>query len=218
MMKDGQGYTYVMIKPFSKNDAENAMAQFIIMKELEKRFAEKDLEIMYKQRVFYGKKDIEKHYQEHVGKSFYEDLENCLLKNNAVGMMVADKNRSLDVIKTVRSMAGSTIKLDKQTGEIRLPEPNSIRYNMFFALYQIMHGTKFEDVVIPENLEGCVKEYNQATNAVDIFKDGKQICTMYMTENLVHTSSSPEEAENEIKVFLNLKTNKEKEEGCEQSL
>ena len=199
-----QNCTYVMIKPVYENNDKNKLAQAIIFKELQKRFAQEGLKIEYKKRIKYTKKAIASHYREHVGKHFYRNLERCLLKNSAVGMVVSGKN----VIERVRAMAGSTIKVDSQTGNIRLPEPGSIRYNMFIALYQVQNGVKPSDVVIPENLDDCEKVFNTVTNCVDIFKNGEKIAEMNMTENLVHTSSCKEDALNEIQTFASLCKNK----------
>ena len=121
-------------------------------------------------------------------------------------MVVCDENGSENVIDTVRSMAGSTIKINKETGEIRLPEPGSLRYNLFITLYQVKNGANLNEVVIPENLDDCKKVYNEKNNCVDIFKENKKIAEMFMTENLVHTSSCKSDAQNEVGVFYDLLT------------
>ena len=210
-MENNKKYTYVMIKPYSENNAVNTEAQKVVLKEVLRRLKKQGLTVLYQNRIQYTKEATACHYQEHVGKPFYPSLENCLLKNKAVGMVVADSNFSEDVITKVRSMAGATIKVDKKTGEIKLPEPGSIRYNMFFTLFQIKNGVELDNVAIPENVDDCQKVVNEKENCIDIFKDGNQICKMYMTENLIHTSSSVAEAENEISNFFNLCQNKIKE-------
>lgn len=203
-MQKSKNFTYVMVKPYSTNNDVNTLAQSLILKEIKTRLSQQGLNVLYESKIQYTPETVKRHYRDHVGKSFYPGLEAFLLKNKAIGLVVADSNYSQEVISNVRAMAGSTIKIDSQTGNIRLPEAGSIRYNMFFKLYQMLHGVKEKDVVIPENVDNCQKVYNQETNCVDIFQNGKQICSMSVTENLVHTSSSVEDATNELLTFYKL--------------
>ena len=110
-------------------------------------------------------------------------------------------------------VAGSTIKVNKETGEVtRLPEPDTIRYNCAFKVFQMKNGVKEKDVVIPENLDGCELKFDAKAERVDIFKNGVKICEMYMTQNFIHTSSSVADAENEINNFLDqYEVNKQQE-------
>ena len=188
-----------MIKPFSENNWENDAAQTIILKEFLSRLEKLGLKAEVMHEIRYDDAHVQKHYHEHYGRPYYGNLANCLLQNKAIGMVITGD----DAINTLRGSAGATIKVDKKTGEVKqIHEPGSIRYNLAFTFYQMKNGVKLEDVVIPKNYDGCQLVYNDANERVDIMKDGVKVCEMFMTQNFIHTSSSVEDAQNEIETFL----------------
>ena len=130
--------SYGMVKPFSLDNEENNLIQQIILDEFNSQLASLGLEVLEMHEIYYDSPHIDRHYHEHVGRPYYGKLRDCLLTNKAIGMVIANKEHSANVIDSLRSVAGSTIKTDKETGEVtRLPEPGSIRYNLAFKIYQV---------------------------------------------------------------------------------
>lgn len=108
--------TYVMVKPHFANYK-------IAIDEIKKRLKDLGLKITTEEFIKYDIKSAQQHYFEHVGKHFYPELEKYITSDKAYGMIVEGEN----AISKVRSIAGSTIKRDKETGEIRLPDEGTIR-------------------------------------------------------------------------------------------
>jgi nucleoside-diphosphate kinase len=73
--------------------------------------------------IRYTRDDAKQHYAEHVEKPFYPEMENYIVSDKAYGMIVEGEN----AIAKIRSIIGSTIKKDKETGAIILPEVGTIR-------------------------------------------------------------------------------------------
>lgn len=149
--------TYVMIKPQFANHAK-------VIEEIKKRILNLGLKIEKESFIRYKTTDAKKHYEEHIGKSFYAELETYITSDKAFGMIVVGEN----AISKVRSIAGSTMKKDKETGELILPPIGTIRRD------------------IPMLLGWECRQ----------------------TENVLHSSDSPESAEKEIKIFEKLSDNK----------
>ena len=204
--------TYGMVKPYSDNDWENDAVQTVILEEFQSQLKALGLEVKVMHEIRYDKDHIAKHYHEHFGRPYYGKLEDCLLTNKAIGMIITDKDNSPAVVDSLRSVAGSTLKVDKETGTpTRIHEPGTIRYNLAFTIYQMKNGAKREDVVIPANVDHCKLVFNQDAERVDIFEGDRKIGEMFMTQNFIHTSSSIEDANNEINTFLSqYEANKEK--------
>jgi nucleoside-diphosphate kinase len=108
--------TYVMIKPHFANYK-------IVVDEIKKRLLNLGVKITTEGFIKYDKNSAEQHYAEHVGKPFYPELERYITSDKAYGMIIEGEN----AISQVRSIAGATIKKDKETGELRLPDEGTIR-------------------------------------------------------------------------------------------
>ena len=80
----------------------------------------------------YSTKDAQEHYAEHFrgsyenAKGFYKELEDYITSGTAFGMKVTGE----DAIAKIRSITGSTIKIDKETGDKILPDAGTIRYEV----------------------------------------------------------------------------------------
>lgn len=195
--------TYGMVKPYSENHQVNDIAQEVILQELTSRLKSLGLNVEEMHEICYDGNHVQKHYYEHVGRPYYGKLADCLLANKAIGLVITNNDKDSSVIDTVRSIAGSTLKVDKETGEVtRIHEPGSIRYNLSFILFQMKNGVDRKDIVIPSNVDDCQLVFDANDERVDIIKDGVKISEMFMTQNFIHTSSCIEDANNEIGTFL----------------
>jgi len=195
--------TYVMVKPYSEDNRENDAVQSVILDEVKSQLGKLGLTINVMHEINYDSQHIAKHYHEHYGRPYYGKLEDCLATNKAIGMIVTNDNKTPEVIDSVRSVAGSTLKVDKETGTpTRIHEPGTIRYNLSFIIYQMKNGVKRQDVVIPANVDDCKLVFDKDAERVDIYKNGTKVSEMFMTQNFIHTSSSVSDANNEIETFL----------------
>ncbi len=136
--------SYVMIKPEFAN-------KYIVILLIKEKLAENGIRVDEESYIQYDKEHAKKHYAEHVGKSFYPNLEKYITSGKAYGMVVSGEN----AIEKIRKLCGST----------KNPEHGTIRRN------------------IPRLLGLEVR----------------------VTENVVHSSDSPEAAEREIAIFHELK-------------
>lgn len=101
--------SYVMVKPgFANNDK--------VVAEVKKRLKENGISILEEGFIRYDEAHAKRHYHEHVGKSFYPELEAYITSDKAYGMKVEGKN----AIARIRALAGST----------KNPEPGTIRYDI----------------------------------------------------------------------------------------
>ena len=123
--------TYVMIKP------EFANNKYVIA-EVGYRLIENGLKIEKEGYILYDKARAKRHYHEHVGKSFYGELEEYITSDKAFGMKVVGE----DAISKVRALAGAT----------KNPEPGTIRYDIPKALgierditKNVVHSSDSED-------------------------------------------------------------------------
>ena len=101
--------TYVMIKPEFAND-------LYVIAEVKNRLIKSGLTIEEQGFILYDKARAKRHYHEHVGKSFYGELEEYITSDKAFGMKVVGEN----AITKVRALAGAT----------KNPEPGTIRYDI----------------------------------------------------------------------------------------
>ncbi len=101
--------SYVMVKPgFANNDK--------VVAEVKKRLKENGISILEEGFIRYDEAHAKRHYHEHVGKSFYPELEAYITSDKAYGMKVEGEN----AIARIRALAGST----------KNPEPGTIRYDI----------------------------------------------------------------------------------------
>ena len=101
--------SYVMVKPgFADNDK--------VVAEVKKRLKENGISILEEGFIRYDEAHAKRHYHEHVGKSFYPELETYITSDKAYGMKVEGE----DAISRIRALAGST----------KNPEPGTIRYDI----------------------------------------------------------------------------------------
>lgn len=101
--------SYVMVKPgFANNDK--------VIAEVKKRLKENGISILEEGFIRYDEAHAKRHYHEHVGKSFYPELEAYITSDKAYGMKVEGE----DAIARIRALAGST----------KNPEPGTIRYDI----------------------------------------------------------------------------------------
>ena len=118
--------SYVMVKPHFANHQN-------IIDYVKARLTEElGLTIEKESYVKYDRAHAQKHYAEHFrgsyenAKGFYKELEDYITSDVAYGMKVSGE----DVIAKVRSITGSTIKIDKETGAKILPAEGTIRFDV----------------------------------------------------------------------------------------
>jgi nucleoside-diphosphate kinase len=80
------------------------------------RFEKKGLKISALQMLIIGPDLAEKHYAEHVGKPFYEDLVAFIGRSPAVAMIIEGPENTWEI---VRKMMGSTNAAEAEPGTIR---------------------------------------------------------------------------------------------------
>lgn len=101
--------SYVMVKPgFANNDK--------VVAEVKKRLKKNGISILEEGFIRYDEAHAKRHYHEHIGKSFYPELEAYITSDKAYGMKVEGEN----AIARIRALAGST----------KNPEPGTIRYDI----------------------------------------------------------------------------------------
>ena len=181
-------FTFVLIKPYSKDNAKNEVARKLVKFQIAQAMALENhayahnnngqllYEVISEGEVNYNKEDIAKHYEEHYGRPYYPALENCLSKNSTYGMIIKCNNSKFDVLKKIREKAGATIKVDREKGTvISLPDKKSIRYRVPFMIEQNF-SSQNGGFFIPENLDKkengrdkYTKVYNSDNNSVDIY-------------------------------------------------
>ena len=108
--------SYVMVKPEFAND-EN------VINFIKDRLLSAGLTIVDESYIKYDKKRAAEHYHEHVGKSFYGELEEYITSDKAYGMVVVGEN----AIAKIRELVGPT----KINDEVIANNPcvvNTIRY------------------------------------------------------------------------------------------
>ena len=105
-------FSYVMIKPeFADNPG--------IIKVIRNRLIAAGLDIAIEGYVEYDKEAAQKHYAEHIGKGFYQELEDYITSGKAYGMVVV----GADVIAKVRKLVQRDKKAGLQEGDIRYDIP-----------------------------------------------------------------------------------------------
>ena len=84
--------------------------------EIISRFENKGLKIVALQMLTIGAEIAEKHYAEHIGKPFYDDLVEFIGRSPAVAMMIEGPE---DTWEIVRRMMGATNAAQAEPGTIR---------------------------------------------------------------------------------------------------
>lgn len=114
--------TFVAIKP----DA----VQRGLVGEIIQRFEKKGFKIVGLKLVRLDRKIAEKHYEEHIGKPFFESLVEFITSGAIVAMVI----EGIDAVETVRKMMGATNPKNAEMGTIRAD----------FALFMernVVHGS-----------------------------------------------------------------------------
>lgn len=99
--------TFVMIKP--------GAVQRELVGEIISRFEKKGVKIVALKLMRMTREMAEKHYSEHVGKDFFENLIVTITAGPIIAMVMEGQN----VIEIVRKMAGATRPKDAMPGTIR---------------------------------------------------------------------------------------------------
>ncbi len=84
--------------------------------EIISRFEKKGLKIVALRMLVIGPNLAEKHYAEHVGKPFYDDLVDFIGRSPAVAMVIEGPD---DTWEIVRKMMGATNAAEAESGTIR---------------------------------------------------------------------------------------------------
>ena len=84
--------------------------------EIISRFEQKGMKIIALRMLTIGPDLAEKHYAEHIGKPFYDDLVSFIGRSPAVAMVIEGPD---DTWKIVRKMMGSTNAAEAEPGTIR---------------------------------------------------------------------------------------------------
>lgn len=108
--------SYVMVKPEFANNSD-------VINFVKDRLVSAGLTIVDESYIRYDKERAAEHYHEHVGKSFYGELEEYITSDKAYGMVVVGEN----AIAKIRELVGPT----KINDEVIANNPcvvNTIRY------------------------------------------------------------------------------------------
>lgn len=101
--------SYVMVKPEFANNEK-------VIKEVKKRLLLDGLNIDREAYVMYDKERAAMHYNEHINKAFYPELEAYITSDKAYGMVVSGE----EAITRIRELVGGT----------KNPEEGTIRYDI----------------------------------------------------------------------------------------
>ncbi len=113
--------TLVIIKP---DGVERGL-----MGEIISRYERKGLTVTECKLINAHRESLEKHYEEHKGKSFYEELLTYMTRGKVLVMIVEGNN----AIQIVRKINGKTNPLDAEPGTIRGDFANSVTQNIVHA-------------------------------------------------------------------------------------
>ena len=100
-----------------------------LMGEIISRYEKKGFEIRDCKLITADKETLEKHYTEHKGKSFYEELITYMTRGK-VFVMIIEGNHAIQII---RKLHGKTNPLEAQVGTIRGDFANSVTENIVHA-------------------------------------------------------------------------------------
>ncbi len=99
--------TFVLLKPDAVRRG--------LMGEIIERFEKRGLKIVGMKMIFIEKEHAKRHYKEHEGKPFFDELVGFITSGPVVAMVIEGVN----AIKVVRKIVGSTNPLDAMPGTIR---------------------------------------------------------------------------------------------------
>lgn len=136
--------SYVMVKPEFANSKN-------VIKEVKKRLLQNGLEIEKEGYVKYDETSAKRHYEEHVGKGFYPELEEYITSDKAYGMVVVGDN----AISKIRALVGATKNPSEGTLRYDIPKmlglPLRVTQNVVHASDSEASAQKeitiFEDVL-----------------------------------------------------------------------
>jgi len=134
--------TLVLLKP----DA----LQRNFLGEVISRFERKGLKIIGMKMMKLDDKTLEEHYQQHKGKSFFQDLVNFMKDSPVVAIVL----QGAEAVKAVRFLCGSTVGREADAGTIRGDFSMSQQYN-------IVHAS--------DSLENAQKEIQRFFNKSELF-------------------------------------------------
>ena len=123
--------SFVMVKPGFANNQK-------VIEYIKERLINVGLKIASGEFKSYSKEKAQEHYAEHFlggyenAKPFYKNLENYITSDKVYGMEVHGEN----AIKKIRELVGSTMKINKETGEKILPPKGTIRHDVPILLSQ----------------------------------------------------------------------------------
>ena len=126
--------SFVMVKPGFANNQK-------VISYIKERLTNEGLTIVSGEFKNYSIEKAQDHYAEHFlgsyenAKPFYKNLEEYITSDKVYGMEVHGDN----AIKKIREIVGSTIKINKETGEKILPAKGTIRYEVPIMLNE-PHG------------------------------------------------------------------------------
>ena len=101
--------SYVMVKPEFANKPE-------VIQMVKQRLQEHHISVVLEGYIKYTPLTAKKHYHEHVGRDYYQNLERYITSDKAYGMKVVGEN----AIETIRKLAGAT----------KNPAEGTIRYDI----------------------------------------------------------------------------------------
>lgn len=113
--------TFVMVKP---DGTQRQIAGEIIS-----RFEKKGLKLIGMKMMRLNRQKAEKHYAEHVGKTFYEELISFITS----GPVIVSVWEGLDAVKIVRKLVGATSPDKAEPGTIRGDFVICTTYNVVHA-------------------------------------------------------------------------------------
>ena len=117
--------SFVMVKPGFANNQE-------VINYVKEKLTNAGLKIVSGEFKSYSIDKAQEHYAEHFlgsyknAKPFYKKLEEYITSDKVYGMEVHGEN----AIKTIRALVGSTMKINKETGEKILPPAGTIRHDV----------------------------------------------------------------------------------------
>ena len=150
--------SFVMIKPGFANNQK-------VIDYVKETLTNTGLKIISGEFKSYTKEKAQLHYAEHFlgsyenAKPFYKNLEEYITSDKVYGMEV----HGINAIKAIRDLVGSTIKINKETGEKILPAKGTIRYEVPIILNQEHQMT--------ENVIHASDSPEAANRELEIFKN-----------------------------------------------
>lgn len=113
--------TFVIIKPDGVKRG--------LIGEIISRYERKGLKVVECKMLHADRSTLEKHYIEHIGKPFYEELISYMMQGSILAMIVEGNN----AIKLVRKINGKTNPVEAEPGTIRGDFANTMTENIVHA-------------------------------------------------------------------------------------